>query len=355
LKKRFSNIILNGESVSPKDISEKLSEMKPNAAEWEMELFGFLNEWFSDSKFIVAKTSGSTGEPKIIELPKSLMIKSAERTIEYFELQKNNRLLLTLPCRYIAGKMMAVRAIVGGMNLATIDPTTDFEFLQQEKFDFGALVPNQASKILEDQSGKEKLENISNLLIGGSAISENLEKQFGQLKNRTVITYGMTETASHIAIRELSGKRKSEIYCCLPGISVDSDDRGCLKIHVPKLQNPIQTNDLVQIESETSFKIIGRADSIIISGGIKYQPEVIEKKLEGIVNRRYLISSLPDEKLGEKLVLVIEGEPFGLKHLQKRLKELLTAFEQPRMIFFLNKFPETKSGKVKRTEIKSLL
>ena len=283
------------------------------------------------------------------------MIKSAERTIEYFGLQKHDRLLLSLPCRYIAGKMMVVRAIVGQMNLVAIDPTTDFNFLLHETFDFGALVPNQVSKILEESSGKVKLENINSLLIGGSTISKSLEMQILQLKNRTVITYGMTETASHIAIRELSGNRRSDFYSCLPGISVDLDERECLKIHVPELAEPIQTNDLALILPDNRFRILGRADSVIISGGIKYQPESIEKKLEGIINRRFVVSSVPDKKLGEKLVLVIEGENFELNHLQEQIKKLLTAYEQPKTILFLKEFPETTSGKVIRTEIKNLL
>jgi len=169
------------------------------------------------------------------------------------------------------------------------------------------------------------------------------------------MTYGMTETASHIAIRELSGNRRSDFYSCLPGISVDLNEKNCLKIHVPEIAEPIRTNDLALILPDNRFRILGRADSVIISGGIKYQPEAIEKKLEGIINRRFVVSSVPDKKLGEKLVLVIEGEPFEPDHLQEQIKKLLTAYEQPKTILFFKELPETTSGKLKRTEIKNLL
>jgi len=149
-------------------ISEKLSS--PDLPDWEVEFFTFLKEWFSDSDTICAQTSGSTGEPTTIELHKSVMVKSARRTIEYFGLQAQNRILLSLPCRFIAGKMMVVRAIVGKMDLVTLDPTSDFEILLTDTFDFGAMVPNQVFKLLENDEGKQKLENIRNLLIGGSAI-----------------------------------------------------------------------------------------------------------------------------------------------------------------------------------------
>lgn len=347
-------IILNGKTISSEEIMQLTPEITANSAipKWEKELYRFLIEWFSDSDFVMAQTSGSTGEPKSIELAKSILIKSAERTIEYFGLQKGDRLLLSLSCQYIAGKMMVVRAIMGQMNLIAVDPASDFDFPEQEIFELGAMVPNQVFKILEQPSGKEKLQHIRNLLIGGSGISSALESRISQLSSRIVSTYGMTETASHIAIRELSGNLKSDSYQCLSGISVSLSEGGCLQIHLPELKAALQTNDLAELKSETSFKILGRADSVIISGGIKYSPEAIEKKLGGLFHQRFVISSVHDDKLGEKLVLVIEGKPFKIDTLEQKLTKLLTSYELPKSIIFLDKFPETTSGKLKRNEIK---
>lgn len=353
--KKFTepHIILNNEAVTSGTITKQLQN--PNLPEWEKELYLFLNEWFSDSDFVLAQTSGSTGEPKPIELPKLVMQKSAERTIQYFGLKKNDRLLLSLPCRYIAGKMMVVRAIVGQMNLITVDPATDFDFLEHETFSFGAMVPNQVFKLLEQPSGVEKLQNISNLLIGGSAITSAMEAQVSQLQNRTVITYGMTETASHIAIRELSGDRKSEFYHCLPGITVSTNDLGCLRIHHPEFTESLQTNDIAELHSNTAFRILGRSDSVIISGGIKYSPESLEKKLENLIQDRFVISSMPDEKLGEKLVLVVEGKPHATDQLEQKIIERMTVFERPKAICFVEHFPLTISGKIMRKELKQLI
>ena len=353
MKLATQHIILNDQIVTPEVVAGQLQ--KPDLQEWEKELYLFLNEWFSDSDFILAQTSGSTGDPKPIELPKLVMQKSAERTIEYFGLQKNNRLLLSLPCRYIAGKMMVVRAIVGQMNLITVDPATDFDFLEHEEFDFGAMVPNQVFKLLEQPSGKEKLQNIRNLLVGGSAISTVLESQISQLSSLVVITYGMTETASHIAIRELSGNQRSDFYHCLPGISVSLGENDCLQIHHPEFTEPIQTNDLAELKSPVSFRILGRADSVIISGGIKYSPESLEKKLESIISRRFVISSVPDEKLGEQLILVIEGKSFDTHILKQKIALILTPYESPKSIWFIDLFPETNSGKIIRSDIKKIL
>ena len=327
----------------------------PSVPEWEKELFLFLKEWCSPSETIEAQTSGSTGEPQIIRLTKTTMQQSAERTIEYFGLRKSNRILLSLPCRYIAGKMMVVRAIIGQMNLITVDPANDFDFLQNEILDFGAMVPNQVFKLLEQASGKEKLQNIRNLLIGGSSVSGEMEAQISQLSSRIVLTYGMTETASHIAIRELSGEKRSEIYHSLSGITVTTNSNDCLQIHFPESPEPLQTQDIAEVLSPTSFRILGRADDVIISGGIKYWPEIIEKKIEAFISERFVISSLPDEKMGEKLVLVIEGKLTDSEPILQITTKLLQTFERPKAVYFLNKFPETHTGKLKRKDIKGAI
>jgi len=347
-------ISINGQSYTVEElallIAEKLSS--PKLTSWETELFTFLKEWFSTSQSIQTHTSGSTGEPTPIELPKAVMVKSAERTIEYFKLKKGNRILLSLPCRFIAGKMMVVRAIVGKMDLITLDPSSEFELLLNDTFDFGAMVPNQVFKLLDSDSGKEKLGHIRNLLIGGSAIYVTLEEQVSQLKSRVVSTYGMTETASHIAIRELSGERRSDVYYCLPGISVTQSKNECLQIHVPELNKFLQTTDIAEVLSPTSFRILGRVDDVIISGGIKYWPQTIEKKIEPLMNARFVISSVPDEMLGEKLILVIEGTPTNTEWLQQNIADLLPPFERPKSVIFLANFPQTPNGKIRRNEIK---
>ncbi len=348
-----SHIQLNNIQFSSAEILQTAAEKTcdPNVPQWEKELFTFLHEWFTESDHILVQTSGSTGKPKSIALPKSLMYKSAKRTIAFFGLQKHDRILLNLPCQFIAGKMMVVRAIVGEMNLIAIDPTENPDCLEHDNFSFGAMVPNQVFK-LKSETGIRQLQNISKLLVGGSAISHELEKQISMLSNRVVSTYGMTETATHIAIRELSGENKSEYYQCLPEITVGINSSGCLQIHLPELQEPLQTNDLAEVSSPTTFKILGRADSVIISGGIKYAPEVIEKKIEHLLNRRFVISALQDEKLGEKLVLVIEGKPFETLELEQKTEQILLAFERPRQIIFIDEFPETGHSKLAREEIK---
>lgn len=356
MNKQGAYIRINGKDYSRIELillaSKRLSEA--DCQEWESELYSFLQEWLSESETMVVQTSGSTGMPQMIRLPKTMMEQSALRTIEYFKLKEGNQLLLSLPCRYIAGKMMVIRAIVGQMDLITVDPSLESDLLENHTFDLGAMVPNQVVKLLESPNGKEKIENIHNLLIGGSSIQPTLEAQVSGLSNQVVSTYGMTETASHIAIRTLSGPKRSDIYKCLPGITINLDKNDCLQIQLPDKQI-FHTKDIAQLLSPISFRILGRMDDVVISGGIKYWPEAIEKKLEQVVPGRFVISSLPDEKLGEKLVLVMEGAAEEMEVIQQKTKEVLLPFERPRKICTLASFPETENGKLKRKEIKRMI
>ena len=240
-------------------------KLQQTLSDWEHEFYLFVQEWFNGNDFVEVKTSGSTGQPKPIRLPKQVMQKSAERTIQYFNLKENDRLLLSLSCRYIAGKMMVVRAFAGKMNLSVVDPATDFSFLDQEKFDFGAMVPLQIGNVLEAKEGKANIENIRHLLVGGSAVSAQLENKISALGNDVVSTYGMTETASHIAVRKLSGNNRSENYHCLPGISIRKNEDDCLEIFAEGQDGWLTTTDLVEIISSSEFKILGRADHFILN------------------------------------------------------------------------------------------
>ncbi len=328
-------------------VAEK--KLQKTLSDWEHEFYLFVQEWLNGNDFVEVKTSGSTGQPKTIRLPKQVMQKSAERTIQYFNLKENDRLFLSLSCRYIAGKMMVVRALTGKMDLSVVDPATDFSFLNQEKFDFGAMVPLQVVNILETETGKKRIENIRHLLVGGSAVPAPLETRIGRLENDVVSTYGMTETASHIAVRKLSGNHRSENYRCLQGISIRKNENDCLEILAEGQDSWLTTTDLVEIISPSEFKILGRADHVIISGGLKYYPEQIEKKLEDYISQPFIISSEPDEKLGQKLVLVIEGKTsHELVNALQKIEKQLPAYERPRKIIFTDRLPRNENGKIVR-------
>ena len=344
-----AHITIKGQSENIKE----LLQQKPNS-EWEQSWLEFLAEWYNPNDYIEVQTSGSTGAPKIITLKKDFVAASALRTIRFFDLQEGDRVLHCLPSRYIAGKLMTVRALIGKLDLQLVDPASDFTNLPEDKpIKFTAMVINQVTKYLA-----LPVQNIENLLIGGSAIPTPLEGQLQQISTHCYSSYAMTETATHIALRKLNGSDKNASYHCLDDISVELDERDCICILMPGLDNgAIQTNDLGELIDRYHFKVLGRVDNVIISGGIKFLPEQIEEKLANEMPLPYAIGSVPDEHLGEKIILVVEGETD--KTIKTSIitlcKKILSKYEQPKDIRFSKKLPRTENGKISRAKLNLIL
>ncbi|RKD91907.1 AMP-binding protein [Mangrovibacterium diazotrophicum] len=345
-----SHITLNGDSTK---VENQLAK-RENTTGWERDWLDFLSEWYDEREYIEVNTSGSTGEPKTISLKKDFVAASALRTIQFFNLKEGDRILHCLPARYIAGKLMVVRALIGQLDLHVVDPATDFRILQSDlHFKFAAMVINQVSKILE--FGIWNLEfdrrNLDFLLLGGSGIPRPLEEKLQQINTACYSSYAMTETATHIALRQLNGSEKDAWYHCLDGISIKLNEMGCVRIEMDGLENGfLQTNDLGELRDEKTFRILGRVDNRIISGGLKFSPEELEQKLESAIDRPFYISSKPDERLGARLVLIVEGteSPELISQLLESCADRLTRYEQPREIIFTPTLPRTGNGKIKR-------
>lgn len=312
----------------------------------------FLRQWYDDNDFISVHTSGSTGKPKLIRLNKTFVANSAKRTLNFFGLHENDRVLLCLPTRYIAGKLMIVRALLGGLDLCVMPANGDFSTLanrQKKPFRLVAMVVNQVVKLLNIS---DCFANIETLLIGGSALPQSLERALQKVPTACFVSYGMTETATHIAVRAVNGDNKSQWYHCLNGVYV-SLENDCLAIDLLNNENnPIRlvTNDIAELRDNKTFKILGRADNVIISGGIKFFPETIEAKLSTHITEPFFIAAVPDERLGQKMVLVAEGEESDERELQlyRICEAQLLRYERPKHIVFASKLLRTETGKLIR-------
>ena len=332
----------------------------PNSI-YEQKVFDFCEKWLSGQQEFILKTSGSTGEPKPILLTRFQMEASARLTGKTFDLQQGDKALVCLNVDYIAGIMMLVRGMVLGLELTIIEPNSNpLENLENEEFDFAAFVPLQLQNILQDGNQIEILNKMKSTIVGGAAINEVLEQQIQPLQVPVYSTYGMTETVSHIAIRRLNGENKSNNFQVLEGVTIGVDERNCLNIIADASNNElVQTNDIVEIINEKEFKLIGRFDNIINSGGVKIQLEKVEKVAEKFIqNSRFFAFGINDLALGQKLILVIETEFFPKEkefNLSQKLKENLSKYEIPKQIFIVEKFSETPTGKIdKKATIKTL-
>lgn len=301
------------------------------------EVISFINEWNNDLDFIEIKTSGSTGKPKTIVLKKEHMIASVKMTGEFLKLKKDDVALLCLSPNTVAGKMMIVRSLVLGLKLIVVDVNSSPLKNVNRKIDFVAMVPLQVQNSLND------LNKVHKLIVGGGVISNQLWNEISGLGIKAFQTFGMTETISHIAMREISTNNSN--YLPLKGVELKTVN-DCLYISAPNIGvEGLQTNDIVQLEDDGSFIWLGRKDFVVNSGGVKLHPELIESKLNDLIESPFFTFGIKDEKLGEKLILCIEGK----NTIEKDdFLSILDKFEIPKEVYFFKKFDSTESGKINR-------
>jgi len=320
---------------------------------WEKEVYGFILQWLDDSETIIQYSSGTTGKSKMIRLPKLAMIRSAESTCRFFKLTRGQTAVLCLPMEYIAGKMMVVRSMVCGLDLCIIEPRSKPAFQDMEKIDFCAMVPFQ---VINTWSSISNLPAIRILIIGGAEVSKELENLVRNIPVEVYATYGMAETCSHIALRRINGPQPETWYRTLPGIKIDTDQRDCLVILASYLPAPVITNDQVQLAGNGRFRWIGRFDNLINSGGIKVVPEEVESVLADKTGIECALIGLPDEKLGQRLVLVTENQDTQSDEaIRMELSGLIPPKLLPKNIIRIENFPRNSSFKIDRVKLARLV
>lgn len=332
----------------------------------------FLQEWNSPSETLLVHTSGSTGKPKPMWVEKQRMLNSAHITCDFLGLRPGNSALLCMSLDYIAGKMMVVRSIERKLRLFSVKPSghplsdESLAKMVEMDFDFVAMVPMQVYNTLQVPQERERLSRIKHLIIGGGAIDDALAEELRSLPGAVWSTYGMTETLSHIALRRLNGEEASEWYQPFDSVGVSLNSDGCLVIDAPLVcSEPLVTNDIAEIkQQETSshssdassslktssphvlFRIKGRKDNVICSGGIKIQIEEVENLLRQHLDAPFLLAKKKDEKFGEIAVLVTESG--DLEGVEAICRQVLPKYWVPRQYLHFDQLPMTETGKPKR-------
>lgn len=337
-----------------------------------MTLEEFLDTWHSPSETLLVHTSGSTGTPKPMLVEKRRMLNSAKITCDFLGLKPGDAALLCMSLDYIAGKMMVVRSLERGLKLISVKPSghpLSAESLKnandaawKQGITFTAMVPMQVYNTLQVPEERERLTHVKHLIIGGGAIDSALEAELRSLSGDIAIwsTYGMTETLSHIALRRINGKEASEWYQPFGSVKVSQTEEGCLVIDAPLVcKQPLVTNDIVEIQpyiynkvcaEGVRFRIKGRKDNVICSGGIKIQIEEVENLLKPHLQKPFMLAKKKDEKFGEIAVLLTEDG--DLKKVEATVRRLLSDNSKkywiPREYIHVESLPLTETGKPKR-------
>lgn len=334
------SLCLNGERIS----AATLPAWRRGKEGILSDVADFLAAWWGAGETVPLHSSGSTGAPKTFDARKAYLRASARASLAAFGLPADGSALLCLPLRYIAGKMMVVRALVGGWQLTAAEPSST-PLSEDAAFDFAAMVPMQAARTLELPDGAARLSRIGTLLLGGGFIDPALEQALAQLPTRVYVSYGMTETYSHIALRRLNGAEQSPYYTPLSGVQVSLSAGGTLCITAPHIGvQGMETNDIADITPDGRFRILGRRDAVINSGGVKIQAESIETALaaRGITA---LALPQPDPLLGQTVALL--HEPCDPAALQAAL-DTLPRYHRPKALYPVDTLPRTATGKPAR-------
>ena len=350
----YHTIWLNGRLVSIERVLHSHAEAN---SDFEHNVFLFIKAWLDDTDEFALQTSGSTGEPKTIHVTRSQMIASARATQQALGLKQDDKALVALDPKFIAGKMMLVRSFVTGMQVYATEPSSNplHNLPSDLVIDFAAMVPLQVQAVVE--SNPQLFDRVKICIVGGAAMNKALELQAAACATAFFQSYGMTETISHIALRKI-GDNNSDVYTTLPGVSISTDHRDCLVIKVPYVSDEVTTNDVVEIFNSNMFRWIGRWDNIINSGGIKVSPEKLEEEIGQIFTRinfkqPFFISSVEDERLGQRVVLVVESSAPVASSLLPAIHSSIHTFSHhvlPKELYAVAAFSFTKTMKINRRE-----
>ena len=322
--------------------------------EIDTEIYQLLEFWKSNKNEILVNTSGSTGKPKEIKISREQLINSSKTTLRYFNLKENTTFLNCLPVKYIGGKMMIIRGIIGKANIVLCKPSVNPIKKLHRKIDFMAITPLQLDNLLKNITIFSK---IRLTIVGGGEVSERLIKNLQNIPYDCYQTYGMTETISHIAVRDLKKYTENQYYKCLENNSVTTNSKDQLVINSKHLKiSSLTTNDIAKVSGNKHFKIKGRIDNIINSGGFKVSSESIEELLnKTFQNKLFFIDKTKCEKLGEKIILIADEE-INLEELVISIQKIKDKKKRPKEIYFTNHFFYSENQKIDRpkTKIKAL-
>jgi O-succinylbenzoic acid--CoA ligase len=306
---------------------------------------------------VIISTSGSTGEPKGVELSAAALRHSARASLARVGAAVGERWLCCLPVTHVAGLQVLVRSMEGGTDPAIATAATAATL--QAAADAGcahvSLVPTQLVRLLAEPGGADALARYSSVLVGGAAAGAAVLDQAGKAGVTVVTTYGMSETCGGC------------VYDGIPldGVTVRADDDGLLRISGPVLMNGYRRRPeltaavLVDGEFVTAdlgslgdglVKVRGRADDVINTGGRKVVPGEVAAALSDCPGvREVVVVGRPDSEWGERVTAVVvpadPDSPPSLELVRTHVRARLPRYALPSEVVLTGAIPLLPSGK----------
>lgn len=355
LTKAFDRITVDGRSLTGEELLAWLdADIDEPENEWKLLLRDVVVRLVRERSGLRTHTSGTTGPPKPITIPRSDLLRSARLTGRTFGLMPGDRVLHCLPAGFIAGQMMVVRGFALGLDMHFINPQGGVlsKLHVKDRFRFTAMIPLQLHRAIQEDRARVE-EQFDTILLGGGPVSQVLIEDVHDLKVDVCQGYGSTETVTHVAMRRLNGPDGGDVpFTALGDCHFGRDPRGCLVVYTPHLrQHQHLTNDLVELIDDTHFRWLGRYDNVILSGGKKIYPEQLEARTAGVLPYPHYFTATSDPVLGQCVMLVLETDrpqDEVLPEVLDKVMNVLHPHEWPRRVQALTRIQRTGSGKIIR-------
>ena len=312
---------------------------------------------------VVVATSGTEGEPRLVELPRAAITAAVEGSLAAIGAGPDASWLCALPIAHIGGLLVVLRAAITGASVE-VHGRFDVEAIGASHARSVAFVPTQLRRLLEAGTDLARFDAI---LVGGADLDAGLRAAAEGRGARIVHTYGMTETCGGVVYDGVP----------FPDVDVVVRDDGRIVVGGPTIFRRYRadadataaafddagrfvTSDLGRIADDGRLEVLGRADDAIATGGETVMPLAVERVLAAhpAVDEVAVVGR-PDAEWGQRVVAVVVPAPGGapptLDDLRAHARATLPAWAAPRELVIVASLPRTISGKVRRAEVRALL
>ena len=332
---------------------------------------------FPDVNLLIL-TSGSSGPPRAFGFTRDALAASAVAVAHRLRLTAGDRWGLCLSPGHIGGLSLVVRAVLTGSSVRlwpSFDAGAVARAMLAGRVTHLAVVPVMLRRVLVRLAGRHPPETLRCVLVGGSAAPRALLDEAWEAGLPVATTWGMTETASQVATAppRLARLHPGTAGTPLRGVEVRRDPGGVLHVRGPTLASMVvrgpgtppaplstdpagwfATRDLGRVDAAGLVWIEGRADAMIVSGGLNVSPAEVERVIGALPGvRDAVVLGLPDEEWGEVVVAVVEGDPSAVTagDVDRHCRERLVRGRCPTRTVVVNELPRTRTGKVMRWRV----
>lgn len=312
---------------------------------------------------LVVFTSGTTGAPKGVRLTEINLTAAAAASVEHLGHGAEDDWLLAMPLHHVGGISIVVRqAYTGGSitMLPEFDAAT-FARAMKRQVTMVSVVPTMLARLVEFGP----FSGLRAVLVGGGPIPSGLLESAAEAGLPVLPTYGMTETFGQVATLRPGAPLAYKTHP-LPGVEFRTDRGGRIAVKGPQVSSGYAgesdrpdpwfiTNDLGEIDAEGALRVLGRTDTVIVTGGENVNPERVESVLRAHeeVNEAVVVG-VPDAEWGERVVCVFTGTA-DVEELRVWVADRLPPFMVPKRFVPVDSIPRTALGKPDRSAVGALL